>query len=84
MHDKGAAARQADRAHKIAHEVVAVDLVDADTVLNGHRNTGVLIFEMLKTSLQFLGVTPDLQYVAIGTVIVMAVAIDIRKYLTKK
>lgn len=46
--------------------------------------SGVLIFEMLKTSLQFLGVTPDLQYVAIGTVIVMAVAIDIRKYLTKK
>lgn len=46
--------------------------------------SGVLIFEMLKTSLQFLGVTPDLQYVAIGTVIVMAVAIDIRKYLAKK
>lgn len=46
--------------------------------------SGVLIFEMLKTSLQFLGVTPDLQYVAIGTVIVMAVAIDIRKYLVKK
>ena len=46
--------------------------------------SGVLIFEMLKTSLQFLGVTPDLQYVAIGTVIVMAVAIDIRKYLSKK
>lgn len=46
--------------------------------------SGVLIFEMLKTSLQFLGVTPDLQYIAIGTVIVMAVAIDIRKYLSKK
>jgi methyl-galactoside transport system permease protein len=46
--------------------------------------SGVLIFEMLKTSLQFLGVTPDLQYVAIGSVIVMAVAIDIRKYLAKK
>lgn len=46
--------------------------------------SGVLIFEMLKTSLQFLGVTPDLQYVAIGTVIVLAVAIDIRKYINKK
>ncbi len=46
--------------------------------------SGVLIFELLKTSLQFLGVTPDLQYVAIGLVIVIAVAIDIRKYLIKK
>lgn len=46
--------------------------------------SGVLIFEMLKTSLQFLGVTPDLQYVAIGSVIVMAVAIDVRKYISKK
>lgn len=46
--------------------------------------SGVLIFEMLKTSLQFLGVTPDLQYVAIGSVIVLAVAIDIRKYISKK
>ncbi len=46
--------------------------------------SGVLIFELLKTALQFLGVTPDLQYVAIGIVIVAAVAIDIRKYLAKK
>ncbi|HAO60532.1 MAG TPA: galactose/methyl galactoside ABC transporter permease MglC [Erysipelotrichaceae bacterium] len=46
--------------------------------------SGVLIFELLKTALQFLGVTPDLQYVAIGLVIVAAVAIDIRKYLAKK
>ena len=46
--------------------------------------SGVLIFELLKTALQYLGVTPDLQYVAIGLVIVAAVAIDIRKYLTKK
>lgn len=34
--------------------------------------------------MQYLGVTPDLQYVAIGLVIVAAVAIDIRKYLAKK
>jgi methyl-galactoside transport system permease protein len=46
--------------------------------------SGVLVFEMLKTSLQFLRVPSDLQYVAIGTVIVIAVAIDIRKYLAKK
>lgn len=46
--------------------------------------SGVLIFELLKTALKFLGVTPDLQYVAIGLVIVAAVAIDIRKYLAKK
>jgi len=46
--------------------------------------SGVLVFEMLKTSLQFLRVPSDLQYVAIGTVIIIAVAIDIRKYLAKK
>lgn len=45
---------------------------------------GVLVFELMKVSLQFLGVDPALQFVAQGTVIIVAVALDIRKYIAKK
>lgn len=45
---------------------------------------GVLVFELLKIILQFLGVNPYYNYVVQGFVIVIAVALDIRKYLAKK
>lgn len=45
---------------------------------------GVLVFELLKVSLQFLGVDPSYQYIVQGLVIIVAVAIDLRKYLAKK
>lgn len=45
---------------------------------------GVLVFELMKTSLQFLGVDTSLQYVAQGLVIIIAVALDLRKYNAKK
>jgi len=45
---------------------------------------GVLVFELLKIVLQFLGVNPYYNYIAQGVVIVVAVAMDLRKYLAKK
>lgn len=45
---------------------------------------GVLVFELLKIILQFLGVNPYYNYVVQGLVIVISVALDIRKYLVKK
>ena len=45
---------------------------------------GVLVFELLKTCLQFLGIDPKYQYIAQGIVIVVAIALDIRKYIAKK
>ena len=45
---------------------------------------GVLVFELLKVSLQFLGVDPSYQYIVQGLVIIVAVAVDLRKYLAKK
>lgn len=45
---------------------------------------GVLVFELLKIILQFLGVNPYYNYVVQGVVIVVAVALDIRKYIKKK
>ena len=45
---------------------------------------GVLVFELLKIILQFLGVNPYYNYVVQGVVIVVAVALDIRKYIQKK
>ena len=45
---------------------------------------GVLVFELLKTSMQFIGIDTSLQYVVQGIVIIVAVAIDIRKYISKK
>jgi len=45
---------------------------------------GVLVFELLKIVLQFLGVNPYYNYIVQGLVIVTAVALDIRKYVKKK
>ena len=45
---------------------------------------GVLVFELLKIVLQFLGVNPYYNYIVQGLVIVIAVALDLRKYLKKK
>ena len=45
---------------------------------------GVLVFELLKTSMQFLGINPYIQQVVQGAVIIIAVAFDVRKYLKRK
>lgn len=45
---------------------------------------GVLVFEILKISLQFLGVNPSYTFIVQGVVIIVAVALDLRKYLGKK
>lgn len=45
---------------------------------------GVMVFELLKSSLQFLGVQTNYQYIVQGIVIVVAIALDIRKYIAKK
>ena len=45
---------------------------------------GVLVFELLKIVLQFLGVNPYYNYIVQGLVIVIAVSVDIRKYIAKK
>lgn len=45
---------------------------------------GVLVFELLKIVLQFLGVNPYFNFIVQGLVIVTAVAIDIRKYVARK
>lgn len=45
---------------------------------------GVLVFEVLKICLQFLRVDPAYTYIAQGLVIIIAVALDLRKYLAKK
>jgi len=45
---------------------------------------GVLVFELLKIVLQFLGVNPYYNYIVQGIVIVTAVALDIRKNIKKK
>lgn len=45
---------------------------------------GVLVFELLKIAMQFMGVEPSYTYIVQGVVIVMAVAIDMRKYVARK
>ena len=45
---------------------------------------GVLVFELLKICLQFLRVDPAYTFIAQGLVIIVAVALDLRKYLGKK
>ena len=61
--------------------MVAVSQQAAELVLG---LVGVLVFELLKIVLQFLGVNPYYNYVVQGVVIVVAVALDIRKYIAKK
>ena len=45
---------------------------------------GVLVFELLKIVLQFLNVDPNFNYIVQGLVVIIAVALDIRKYVAKK
>lgn len=45
---------------------------------------GVLVFELLKIILQFLGIDPNYNYIVQGLVVITAVAMDIRKYVAKK
>ena len=45
---------------------------------------GVLVFEILKICLQFLRFDPAYTFIAQGLVIIVAVALDLRKYLAKK
>lgn len=45
---------------------------------------GVAVFELLKSAMQFLGLNPYYQFIAQGIVIVVAIALDIRKYIAKK
>jgi methyl-galactoside transport system permease protein len=45
---------------------------------------GVLIFQVINYGLAFIGVNPYLQYIIKGLIIIMAVAIDTRKYIKKK
>ena len=42
------------------------------------------VFEFLKTALQFLGVTPEAQYIVLGIIIFAAFFLDIRIYIAKK
>ncbi|NLW15940.1 MAG: beta-methylgalactoside transporter [Erysipelothrix sp.] len=45
---------------------------------------GVFVFELLKTALNFLGVKPEITYIVQGLVIIIAVALDIRKTQRRK
>jgi len=45
---------------------------------------GVMVFELMKNSINFLGIDMNFQPVLIGMVIIIAVAVDIRNYLAKK
>ena len=45
---------------------------------------GAVILQAINYSLNFLGINPYLQYVIRGLIIVLAVSIDVRKYIEKK
>jgi len=45
---------------------------------------GVLVFEILKIALQFMGVEPSYTFIVQGLVIVFAVALDMQKTIAKK
>ena len=45
---------------------------------------GAVILQAINYSLQFLGVNPYVQYIIRGLIIIVAVSIDVRKYLVKK
>jgi len=46
--------------------------------------TGVILLQIISVALQWLGVSGDIQYIIKGGIILVAVAIDMRKYLAKK
>jgi len=45
---------------------------------------GVVILQVINYSLYYLGINPYLQYIIKGLIIILAVAIDVRKYIAKK
>lgn len=45
---------------------------------------GVIIFQIISYGLIYIGVSPDLQYVVKGLIIVVAVTIDTRKYIQRR
>ncbi len=45
---------------------------------------GVVLLQIITVALQWLGVSTNLQYIIKGAIILIAVAIDMRKYLVKK
>ena len=46
--------------------------------------TGVILLQIISVALQWLGVSSSMQYIIKGFIILIAVAIDMRKYLAKK
>ena len=46
--------------------------------------TGVILLQIISVSLQWLGISSNLQYIVKGIIILVACAIDMRKYLQKK
>jgi len=46
--------------------------------------TGVILLQIISVALQWLGVSGDIQYIIKGAIILIAVAIDMRKYLAKR
>jgi methyl-galactoside transport system permease protein len=45
---------------------------------------GVLVFELLKIAMQFMGIETSYTYIVQGLVIILAVALDMRKHLAKR
>jgi methyl-galactoside transport system permease protein len=45
---------------------------------------GAIILQAINFSLNFIGVNPYYQFIIRGLIIVLAVAIDVRKYIVKK
>lgn len=45
---------------------------------------GTIILQFINYGLNFIGVSPYLQYIIKGLIIIMAVSIDVRKYIEKK
>jgi hypothetical protein len=45
---------------------------------------GAVIMQAIVYALQFLGVNPYIQYIIRGLIIILAVSIDVRKYIVKK
>lgn len=46
--------------------------------------TGVILLQIISVALQWLGISGDIQYIIKGAIILVAVAIDMRKYMAKK
>ena len=45
---------------------------------------GVITLQVINYSLYYLQINPYLQYIIKGVIIILAVAIDVRKYIAKK